>query len=94
MISDFVSADLGFMRSPDEQLTARRVFKPGNNRDGYFTNDDVIRQALDAADLVQTYWPLYKHVFIFDNAPTHSKRPDDALSARRMPKFTSKSSTN
>ncbi|KAJ3884256.1 hypothetical protein GG344DRAFT_71483 [Lentinula edodes] len=34
------------------------------------------------------------HVFIFDNATTHLKRAEDALSARKMPKFTPKEGMN
>ena len=31
-------------------------------------------------------YPSYRHVFVYDNATTHLKWADDALSARRMPK--------
>jgi hypothetical protein len=96
MISDFFSAEFGWLRYPDHDpmvdleedhdTAARKLFKAGKNRDGYFTHEDVIAQALKAAAIVKACWPEYDHVFIFDNAPTHSKRPDDALSARHMPK--------
>ncbi|KAJ3896959.1 hypothetical protein F5879DRAFT_996902 [Lentinula edodes] len=45
-------------------------------------------------------WEFYRetthkdHVFIFDNATTHLKRAEDALSARKMPKFTPKEGMN
>lgn len=45
-------------------------------------------------DLVTKYVPDENHVFVFDNATTHLKRPDDALSARKMPKNISKEGTN
>jgi hypothetical protein len=34
--------------------------------------------------------PYYIHIFVYDNAPNHLKRSDDALSARSMPKYPSK----
>ncbi len=94
MVSDFVSADFGWLRSPDEKRSARKIFKPGKNRDGYFSSDDVKAQVEEAMDILTEYYPEYEHVFFFDNAPTHLKRPDDALSARHMPKGTSKLGTN
>jgi hypothetical protein len=36
--------------------------------------------------------PDEEHVFVYDNATTHLKRPDDAHSARKMPKFSPKHS--
>ena len=37
-------------------------------------------------NILDKHAPLEKHVFMFDNATTHLKRADDALSARNMPK--------
>lgn len=91
MIADFVSAEYGWLRSPDGTQSARSVFRPGANRDGYFTNDDILAQAATAASIVTKHYPQCDHVFIYDNATTHRKRADDALSARHMPKFPSKS---
>jgi hypothetical protein len=45
-------------------------------------------------DILQEHYPNEDHVFVFDNAATHIKRPDEALSARNMPKFTPKEGTN
>ncbi len=45
MIADYVSADFGFLTSPDGKRSARRVMKPGKNRDGYFTTDGIVVQA-------------------------------------------------
>ena len=90
MIADFVSAEFGWLRSKDGLRNARRIFRPGKNRDGYFTNEDVLHQSKDAAAILQAEYPEYEHVFIFDNATTHRKRYDHAISARHMPKFTPK----
>ena len=42
-------------------------------------------------EIVQKYYPQDQHMFIFDNATTHSKRPVMAPSARKMMKNPSKS---
>ncbi len=39
-------------------------------------------------DILESDYPNMVHLLIFDNAPNHLKRPEDALSARKMPKFT------
>jgi hypothetical protein len=94
MIADFVSAKFGWLRSPDGKRSARRVMKPGKNKDGYFSSEDICNQADKAMEIVRQYYPQYEHVFIYDNASTHLKRAPDALSARRMPKNTPKPGTN
>ena len=94
MVADFVSADYGWLRSPDGKEDARVLLKIGKSREGYFTNDDVLKQTLRAMKILKTHYPGEDHVLIFDNAATHIKRPDEALSARNMPKFTPKKGTN
>ena len=94
MVSDYVSADYGFLRSPDGKESARVLFKLGKSRDGYFTNDDVLAQTEVAMTIASKHFPDDDHIFIFDNATTHLKRPDNALSARKMPKFPPKEGTN
>jgi len=86
MVADFVSADFGWLRSPDGMETARIIFKAGKTRDGYFTNDDILEQTAQAMDIVQKHYPNDKHIFIFDNATTHSKQPASTPSASRMTK--------
>ncbi|KAI0039257.1 hypothetical protein FA95DRAFT_1585324 [Auriscalpium vulgare] len=89
---DMVSADYGFLRCPGpdgEKEAARVYFKAGKNREGYFTNDDILRQVAKAMDILDKHYPNDCHIFVFDNATTHQKRADDALSARRMQKFPS-----
>ncbi|KAJ7614709.1 hypothetical protein DFH06DRAFT_1344041 [Mycena polygramma] len=90
MAVDFISADYGWLRSKDGKEGMRVLFKAGKNREGYFTNEDVVKQTRHAMDILERDYPDEKHVFIFDNATTHTKRADDALSARNMPKFTPK----
>ncbi|RDX56410.1 hypothetical protein OH76DRAFT_1477023 [Lentinus brumalis] len=87
MVADFVSADYGWLRSPDGKESARVLFKPGKNRDGYFTHEEILSHATTAMDILQRHYPHEHHILIFDNAPTHLKRAADALSARHMSKF-------
>ena len=94
MTAQFFSPDHGYLRSLDGKEDCRVIFKPGKTRDGYFDNENIISQATKAMDICEKYYPNKKHVFIFDNATTHLKRADDALSARKMPKFTPKEGTN
>ena len=52
MIVDFVSADFGWLRSPDGKRSVQRVMKPGKAKDGYFTSDDIKLQAEDLLGLL------------------------------------------
>ncbi|KAJ3506528.1 hypothetical protein NLJ89_g6819 [Agrocybe chaxingu] len=94
MDAEFASADYGFGRSPDGTETARVIFKPGKNRDGYFDNEDILKQATVFMDILEKWYPNEEHLLIYGNATTHKKRADTAPSARRMPKFTPKEGTN
>ncbi len=88
MIADFFSADFGWLQSADGKRSARRVMKPGKNRDGYFTTDDIIAQADEAMDILSDFGDDIEHVFIYDNATTHKKHADDEISAHKMPRNT------
>jgi hypothetical protein len=54
----------------------------------------TLKQSQRAMDILKRYYPDEDHILIFDNATTHLKRPEGALSARNMPKFTPKEGTN
>jgi hypothetical protein len=88
MVADVVSADYGWLRSPDGKDKARVFFKAGKNREGYFTNDEILEQATKIMDILDEHYAGEDHVLVFDNATTHTKRADGALSARYMPKST------
>ncbi|KIK80726.1 hypothetical protein PAXRUDRAFT_157910, partial [Paxillus rubicundulus Ve08.2h10] len=64
----------------------RVTFQVGKSWDGYYSCDDVLAQTSKAMDLLMKHYPDYNHLFVFDNAPTHLKCADDALSAHNMPK--------
>jgi hypothetical protein len=44
-----------------------------------------------AIEILKSNYPDENHVFVYDNAMTHSKQADNALSARQMPKNPSES---
>lgn len=84
MVADFVSADYGWLRSPDGTESAQVLFKAGKQRDGWFTHEEIIEQISKAMAILRKHYPNERHIFVFDNATTHRKRAADALSARRM----------
>lgn len=86
MVAHVVSADYGFLESRDGTRIAHRLLRPGKNRDGYFTNEDILEQYCDMVEISKEAHPNDEHIFIYDNATTHLKRPENAPSARRMPK--------
>ncbi|KAH9948611.1 hypothetical protein B0H21DRAFT_777826 [Amylocystis lapponica] len=94
MVADFISADHGWLRSPDGTEDARVVFKAGIGRDGYFINENIVAQAHRMMDVAVKLYPRKRHRAAYDNAPTHRKRPDGALSARKMPRNVPKEGTN
>ncbi|THU94396.1 hypothetical protein K435DRAFT_820009 [Dendrothele bispora CBS 962.96] len=53
--------------------------------EGCFTNKNIVTQAKVTMDILEADYTDEKHVFVYDNATTHRKREDDALSARHMP---------
>jgi len=86
IVAHFVSADYRYLQSPDGTETARILFKAGKGQDGYYTNECIIQHAEKAIGILQKYYPDDDHVLIFDNATTHVKRADNALSAQCLPK--------
>ena len=71
MVANFVSANYGFLSSAEGAESACIEIKPGKNRNGYFSNDDLLMQVQDAIDLVCKLYPNNNHAFIFDNAHSH-----------------------
>jgi hypothetical protein len=80
--------------APDGKEEAWVLFKAGKAREGYFTNEDILKQASTAMDILEKHYPHENHILLFDNATTHLKRADDALSTCKMPKKTPKARKN
>ncbi|QRW19720.1 DDE superfamily endonuclease [Rhizoctonia solani] len=85
MVADFVCAEFGWLRGPNGE-SARVTMFPGGDKDGWFTNDRVILQLEDAVKIVNEHFPQFTHIFVYDNAPSHTKRSLSSLSAYGMPK--------
>ncbi|KAG6861498.1 hypothetical protein C0995_015925 [Termitomyces sp. Mi166 len=64
------------------------------NKDGYFTNDDILKQADETMNILQKDYFGLEHIFVYDNAPSHLERADGAPSAQHMPKFAPKPGKN
>ncbi|KAB5588529.1 hypothetical protein CTheo_8030 [Ceratobasidium theobromae] len=90
MVSDLISADYGWLRSPDRNDRTREFFKAGAGRQEYFSTEHVCKQITHVVDILAEHYTGEDHVIVFDNSPTHKKRGADAPSAQQMPKFTPK----
>ncbi|TFK87877.1 hypothetical protein K466DRAFT_490103 [Polyporus arcularius HHB13444] len=86
MVADLICPEFGWFQSKDGERSARVIFRAGKARDGYFTNQDILDQLTTAMDICESDYPEYRFCFVLDNATTHLKRADDALSARHMSK--------
>ena len=58
------------------------------------TADDIINQANNVMDILMEWYPEYKHVLIYDNAPTHLRWPDGLILAHQMPQNSLKEGHN
>ena len=81
MVSDFIEEASGdYLRHDDKQ--ARLL--PETQNDGYFDSDKFLVQVDEAIDIFEAKYPSYQGLFIFDNAPSHKKCPEDALKVENM----------
>lgn len=63
---------------------ARVIFRAGKERDGYVCNTDVCAQLVESMRIAKEEYPNQDHIFIFDNATTHTKLTDDTPAVTRM----------
>jgi hypothetical protein len=61
------------------ELKSFLLFEAGTNRDGWFTNDDLVRQLEASIPLFFKLHPNCEILCAFDNSMTHHKRAPDAL---------------
>ena len=80
MVSDFLEEVGGLLEFEGEK--ARLQLE--HQTDGYFTNDMLIVQVDKAIDIFEEKYPTAIGLFIFDHAPSHMKKPEDALNADRL----------
>ena len=61
MVTDFVSAGYyEWLRSPDGKESLHVIIRPGAQRDGYFTNSNILAQVTVAMDILSSE-VLYPH---------------------------------
>jgi hypothetical protein len=53
MVANIISSDYGWLRSPNGTESAQVLFKAGKARKGYFTCEDIIKQASKAMDILE-----------------------------------------
>ena len=80
MVSDFIDEVNGYFRHNGEE--AREYLE--HQSEGYWKNEHMIEQANKAIKIFHNKYPNTTAIFIFDNAPSHMKKPDDSLNADAM----------
>jgi hypothetical protein len=86
MVANFASADsYGWLPSSNGSESACVLIKAGKNRNGYFSNAQIVDHATQPMNSVTKYYFDSDHVFVFDNAPSHMKRADTLLLACSVP---------
>ena len=82
MVSGFICECHGFCRK--DQRRAYKIINPGKNADGYWTNEDLVKQLQDAIPLIEEIHPHCELYFIFDNSKNYHARRPDGLSASQL----------
>jgi hypothetical protein len=63
------------------------LFKAGKDRDRYFDCNDLMKQVDNAIDIFERRTNGFATaLFLFDNAPSHQKQPNNAFLSHYMPK--------
>ncbi|KAG2211566.1 hypothetical protein INT45_003504 [Circinella minor] len=84
MVSEFQCPCHGTMRI--KGWTSRKLFCAGQNRDGYWDHQDLLKQLQeDVIPLFESLHPNAKGIFIFDQSSNHGAYANNALVASRMP---------
>ena len=80
MVSDFIDEVSGYLCCGEDK--ARLQLEP--QKDGYFNNVMFMKQVERMLSLFERKYPNSQGLFIFDNAPSHRKFPENGLNADRM----------
>ncbi|KAJ7061623.1 hypothetical protein C8F01DRAFT_1286424 [Mycena amicta] len=84
MANGIVSADYGWLESPDRSESILILFRAGKKREGYYTSEHVLEHLKKAVTLAQKLYPNNEHIFMYDNTSTHLARPETARSTLKM----------
>ena len=93
MVSAFLCECHGLLRLsdelclqfPDAPVDSTEIIRPGCNGDGYWTNEDLVKQTkLKALPIFKILHPHSDALFMFDNSANHHVFAPDALVASRL----------
>jgi hypothetical protein len=84
MISGFVCQCHGFMSNADNKVKTYTLFEAGKNRQGWFTNADLIDQFMACKNLIKDLHPDMDIYVAFDNSNTHRAKPPDGLDVTQL----------
>jgi hypothetical protein len=79
-VSGFACACHGFICAEDGEKSFK-IIKPGKGNDGYWTNDDLVKQLDAVMPLFARYHPEQDCLFMFDNSQNHKAKAPGGLSA-------------
>jgi hypothetical protein len=82
MTSGFMCPCQGFM--VDGDIKSFQQFKAGKNREGWFTNEDLVKQLNTCMPMMRKLHPNADLIFAFDNSMTHRAAPPDGLDATKL----------
>jgi hypothetical protein len=64
MVADFISADYGWLQSPNGKESTHILFRAGKGHDGYFNNKNIHSQAAHTMVILKEHYPHEDHVLI------------------------------
>ena len=81
MVSGFQCQCHGFFNGliNDKVVSSYQLFEAGINRDGWFTNEDLVNQIKELGPLIKKIHPDCDIVIAFDNSMTHHKKAPNGL---------------
>ena len=80
MVSGFTCDCHGFLKLEDGRKSYQ-IITPGKNGDGYWTNEDLVKQLALVIPLFEIMHPDCDLYFVFDNSQNYHARRPDGLSA-------------
>ena len=61
-----------------------RELQYGQNKDGYWNYEQMMTQLEDCVDALQTMYPEFDHVFLFNHSNGHDRLQPDGLSINKI----------
>ena len=80
MVYDVIEEVDGYLKHNGEEA---RVYLE-HQSEGYWKNEHMLEQVKKATKIFEAKYPNTIGLFIFNNAPSHTKKPEDELNADAM----------